>query len=188
MPLRMAQATGALLLAWPLLIWFAVTYDQLHWILPGVALMLLRLVFVRPAGFTPLRRVTRLAAVTAAGLALASVLLRTHDLLLYYPVAVNALMLMLFAGSLFSGMPIVEQIARCRTPDLPVAAIAYTRRVTQVWSVFFVVNGAIALATCLANDLAYWALWNGAIAYGLMGLLMAGEWLVRQSFIEQAKK
>ncbi|MWT62322.1 DNA gyrase subunit B, partial [Escherichia coli] len=29
-------------------------------------------------------------------------------------------------------------------------------------------------------DIRLWTLWNGMIAYLLMGTLMAGEWLVRQ--------
>ncbi|MEL2256273.1 hypothetical protein AAER79_32680, partial [Klebsiella pneumoniae] len=52
--------------------------------------------------------------------------------------------------------------------------------VTQVWCGFFIINGAIALFTVLHADISLWTLWNGMIAYLLMGTLMAGEWLVRQ--------
>ena len=44
---------------------------------------------------------------------------------------------------------------------------------------FFIVNGAIALWTALAASDATWALYNGLIAYGLMGAMFAGEWLLR---------
>jgi uncharacterized membrane protein len=47
---------------------------------------------------------------------------------------------------------------------------------------FFGINGAIALATALWASAAFWSLYNGLIAYMLMGLLFAGEYLVRSHF------
>lgn len=44
---------------------------------------------------------------------------------------------------------------------------------------FFLVNGAIALFTALYSSDKIWALYNGLISYGLMGMLFVGEWLVR---------
>ncbi|HEY5799896.1 MAG TPA: hypothetical protein VIT92_06735, partial [Burkholderiaceae bacterium] len=58
----------------------------------------------------------------------------------------------------------------------------YTRRVTQVWCAFFVVNGAIALGLAMYASEAAWSLYTGVIAYCAMGALFAGEWLVRQRF------
>jgi uncharacterized membrane protein len=51
--------------------------------------------------------------------------------------------------------------------------------VTRAWCVFFVANGGIALWTALAASDATWALYNGAIAYVLIGAMLAGEWLLR---------
>jgi uncharacterized membrane protein len=73
----------------------------------------------------------------------------------------------------------IERIARIREPNLPDAAVRYTRIVTEVWCLFFVLN-AVALYTALAADIEVWALYNGVIAYVLMGLLFAGEYLVRR--------
>ena len=56
----------------------------------------------------------------------------------------------------------------------------YTRRVTQVWCGFFVFNGSLALLTALYASDGVWMLYNGLLAYVLMGILFAGEWLVRQ--------
>ena len=63
----------------------------------------------------------------------------------YYPVLVNAILLAVFAASLWRPPTVIERIARLREPDLPPAAVVYTRRVTIVWSVFFALNGAAAL-------------------------------------------
>jgi len=177
--------TGILLLAWPFLIWFGLTHNSLHWLLPLMALLLfLRFRQTRrQAG--PLRLVTQIVAVTGIALCLVSYLLKAHQLLLFYPVGVNLIMLALFGGSLWSAAPIVERLARLREPDLPEAGVRYTRRVTQVWCCFFIINGSIALFTALSGDMSLWTAWNGIISYLLMGMLMAGEWLVRQRMIKR---
>ena len=89
-------------------------------------------------------------------------------------------MLVVFATSLVFPPSAVERIARLTEPDLPPAGVAYTRRVTQVWCGFFIFNGALALVTALRMSDRAWALYNGLIAYGLIGLLFGAEWLVRQ--------
>ncbi len=96
-----------------------------------------------------------------------------------YPVIINANLLLLFALSLRSPMPIIERLARLQEPDLPPEAVIYTRTVTKVWCGFFIINGSIAAYTVVLDNTEIWALYNGLISYGLMGLLMAGEYLVR---------
>lgn len=177
--------TGLLLLAWPFLIWFGLAHNGLHWLLPLMALLL----FVRfrqtrrQAG--PLRVVTQVVAVAGITLCVASYLLKTHQLLLFYPVVVNGVMLAVFGGSLWSAMPVVERLARLRDPNLPAAGVCYTRRVTQIWCAFFILNGSIALGTALYGDMSLWTVWNGMLSYLLMGTLMAGEWLVRRQVIKR---
>lgn len=97
-----------------------------------------------------------------------------------YPVAVNLVLLLVFASSLWRGPPVIERLARMGEPELAPAAVSYTRKVTIVWCAFFCVNGAIALYTAVACSMATWAWYNGAIAYVLMGLLFGAEWLLRQ--------
>ena len=41
-------------------------------------------------------------------------------------------------------------------------------------------NGLLVVALNLWAPLSWWALYTGLISYLLMGLLFAGEWLVRQ--------
>ena len=177
--------TGVLLLAWPFLIWFGLAHHSLQWLLPLMALLLfLRFRQTRrQAG--PLRVVTQVVAAVGITLCIASYLLKTHQLLLFYPVVVNAVRLAVFGGSLWSSMPIVERLARLRDPQLPDAAVRYTRRVTQIWCAFFIFNGGVALFTALHGDMAMWTAWNGMIAYLLMGLLMGSEWLIRRRMINR---
>lgn len=101
-------------------------------------------------------------------------------LLRWYPVLISLALLGLFAGSLCAGMPIIERLARLSEPELPPAAVRYTRQVTWVWVGYFVINAGIASGLALWAPLSWWTLYTGLIAYLLMGLLFAGEWLVRQ--------
>jgi uncharacterized membrane protein len=96
-----------------------------------------------------------------------------------YPAMVSAAFLGVFAYSLLAPPTVIERMARGRGPALPPFVVAYTRRVTQAWCVFFLCNGAIALATALWAPEAVWSFYTGVVSYVLMGLLFAAEYLVR---------
>ena len=138
-----------------------------------------------------LRRFARGLAVSqhvALGLPLllGALVVVTNDeaLLLLYPATVNAGMLLLFFVSLVQPPTMIERIARLRDPDLAPAGVRYTRRLTLVWCNFFFLNGSVAAYTALAASREIWVLYNGLVAYVLMGTLLAGEriarpWLLR---------
>ena len=117
-----------------------------------------------------------LAAAAATGLTLA-----TGSLigLKFYPVLVSGVMLGIFGYSLWCPPSMIERFARLQQPDLPAQAIPYTRKVTWVWCGFFILNGAVSAMTVFMNE-SLWALYNGLISYLLIGLLLAGEYLVRR--------
>lgn len=163
-----------LMLVYPLLVYIGLARFE-----PRIVAALLAAVVVLRALVTR-ERVWLFAA--AGGVVLAAVAAIVNDAiaLKLYPVLVNASLLALFGISLLKPPSMIERLARLREPQLPPAAVIYTRRVTQVWCVFFVVNGLVALGTALWASNATWALYNGFIAYVLMGLLFAGEWLVRR--------
>lgn len=119
-------------------------------------------------------------AITAIAFCLLLALFDSPLLLRWYPVLISAFMLGLFGLSLKYGSPMVERLARLREPQLPAKAIVYTRQVTIAWSVFFLCNGLLAAALTLWAPLSWWMLYTGLISYGLMGLLFAIEWLIRQ--------
>ncbi|OQM39449.1 hypothetical protein [Citrobacter braakii] len=178
-------ATGALLLAWPFVIWFGLEHNSLPWLLPLMALLLVLRLRQARRNVGLMRFVMQSVALAGIALCVASVLLKTHQLLLFYPVVVNAIMLSVFGGSLWSAMPLVERLARLHTPALPPQGVRYTRRVTQTWCLFFIFNGTIALFTALHGDVQMWTTWNGMVSYLLMGALMAGEWLVRRQVMKR---
>ncbi|MGB5108915.1 MAG: hypothetical protein WBO07_03970 [Formosimonas sp.] len=102
--------------------------------------------------------------------------------LLWYPAAVNLVLLVVFAYSLYRPPTIVESFARAHEPNFSDKAIGYTRRVTQVWCVFFLLNGGVAVWTAFYASTQTWALYNGLIAYMLSGLLFVCEWVFRRYY------
>jgi len=107
-----------------------------------------------------------------------------HQLgLKFYPAMVNLGFLILFAGSLISPPSFVERLARMRQPNLSAEGVAYTQKVTWMWSIFFLINGSIAAITALWASNEVWTLYNGFVAYVLIGILAGGEWIVRRRAI-----
>ena len=78
-----------------------------------------------------------------------------------YPAIVVFVFLALFASSLF-GTPLAEVFARKRA-----------------WVVFLLLHFAVTVATVFMSR-EIWALYNGCIAYLLMGTMFLGEWIVRK--------
>jgi uncharacterized membrane protein len=113
-------------------------------------------------------------------LLLTSALTNSQALIRFYPVVINITLLVIFALSLTRPPSVVETLARLTEPDLPPSGVVYTKKVTQAWCVFFVFNAAIATYTARFMSLENWTLYNGFIAYILMGLFFTVEWLIRR--------
>jgi uncharacterized membrane protein len=167
---------GLVTLAYPFLVYLGLAHFE-PWILAAVLafVLVLRLAAARH------NRHWVLPVLVVAVLFFILAMWRNDPLTLrFYPVLINAVMLIVFGWSLLFPPTVIERIARIRHPDLPGSGVRYTRRVTQVWSLFFLVNGGIALYTALWADLDTWCLYNGFIAYLMMGALFAVEYAIRR--------
>jgi len=107
------------------------------------------------------------------------------NLLKLYPLLINLAFLISFGTSLFYPPTKVFRLAllsdssirnSTHLPDIE----NYCRGVTKVWCVFFVLNASASSVTALYSPDWFWALYNGLIAYILMGIIFAVEWLVRK--------
>lgn len=105
---------------------------------------------------------------------------RSFGTMYWYPVLMNVLMLSIFGGSLFRPQTFVEHLARLQMPDLPQAGVIYTRRVTQVWCIVFMLNILVTSVFILTQQYEYWAIFTGIISYLIIGVVMAVEWTIRQ--------
>ena len=125
----------------------------------------------------------RAGAVALAAFFLLAALRNASGSLTLYPLLVNGAMLAVFAASLIHPPSAIERIARLQHPELPPAGVRYTRRVTQIWCGFFVINGSIIAALALLHAHRAWTWYTGLISYLLMGALLAGEWLYRRLYL-----
>jgi len=148
-----------------------------------VGLLLLALLWIqRAAGMGPLaaslRKLTPVDWVVAVTLNVASVaivLTNSERIMRLYPSLVNLGLLVAFGATLVKGPSMVEKFARLTYADPPAHVVRYTRRVTQLWCIFFAVNGVFSVYTALRWPAKAWSLYNGAIVYGLIGALLVGE-------------
>ncbi|KXU36863.1 hypothetical protein AXK11_03495 [Cephaloticoccus primus] len=175
-------------IAYPFGVYFSLGRISAAWVALGLALLWLLRALTSSASNTLAPRLSRplpfLMVFFCLGLAAADLFFArdTQIWLRVYPVLVNTLFLTLFGLSLKFGLPIIEQIARLRYADLPPQAVRYTRKVTMIWCLFFAVNGSIAAALAFWGTWAWWAIYNGAISYVLMGTLLLGEWWLRPKY------
>ena len=114
-----------------------------------------------------------------------AIVTRSARILTFYPALVNLFFLVLFGHTLFIGPSMVYRFATLKDKSIAISPYrkkiaAYCRKVTLVWCCFFIVNGSIALMSVFGDSYRFWALYNGCIAYILMGLLFAGEYIVRK--------
>lgn len=103
-----------------------------------------------------------------------------QETMYWYPVMVSVLMLIFFAGSLFTKQSIIERLARIQHPNLPETGVQYTRQVTRIWCVFFLLNIAITVSLIVGEYWQAWTVYTGIVSYVLMGILFAAEWLYRR--------
>ncbi len=177
-----ADLDVVLAIAYPIAIYFGLAHLGTR----GVGVVVLALLVpslalrFRGADRATLRSVLR---VPIAILVLITLGIVTDDarFMLALPVLINAVLLVTFGQTLRAGeVPMIERFARLQEPKLSDAQAAHCRRWTARWCAFFVVNGAIAAGLALLAPLEWWTAYTGLIAYGLMGLLFAGERIERR--------
>ena len=106
-------------------------------------------------------------------------------LLKFYPVCISGIFLALFGYTLFSPPSMVFRFATLMDKSIPGSpaekpVAAYCFRVTVIWCCFFVANGTFSLVTVFSGSDLLWSVYNGGVSYLLMGLLFAGEYIVRK--------
>ncbi len=181
--LILAVVNGTLLGLYPVAVWIGLTYLSaravgvivLAFVVPMLALRL------RGADRTTFWAILRIP-LAILGLVTVGVVLDDARYVLAMPVLINVVLLVTFGASLAPGAtPMIERFARMQDPDLDAPRQAHCRQFTWVWSLFFVLNGGTAAFLAWAAPLSWWATYTGLIAYGLMGLLFAIEYVVRKA-------
>jgi uncharacterized membrane protein len=180
---RLNQLGGGLVLAvlaaYPLLVYWGLQHWSPRWIALGAGAALC-LGFRRRFRAAP-RVPGSWRVPLAVGLVLCVVTLGwNHEIgLRFMPATLSCGMLLMFAWTLWRPPSLVEQFALLLAGTLSEEERRYCRTVTAVWCGFFIVNISLSAATALVASRQVWALYNGLIAYVLMGALFAGEFIYR---------
>lgn len=168
------------LLAYPVLVYSALQVASPRAVALGtLALVGLRLALLAPARFAASARAFAPAGIALAAASLVSYVWNDPLSLLLAPALFNLGLLAAFAASFAAPETTVERLARAQVAELDADERRYCRRVTGLWCVFFAGNAAVSAALALAGTREAWALYNGLVAYVLVGALFAAEYLYR---------
>ena len=172
-----------IVLAYPILVYVGLQHwklAQLSLLLVGLALLRLWLFKNKKHGVLNIGLATSFVLLV---LAVLSWLMDADVWLKFYPVAISASLLVVFAHSLGTDKPMIQRFAELRESDIDGHKKQYMHQLTVVWCGFFLINGGVALWTALYGTDAQWALYNGLISYVLIGGLMLGELAYRHLFV-----
>ena len=84
-----------------------------------------------------------------------------------------------FASSFAARETLIEALALAQVGTLSTTERAYCRRVTALWCAFLLANTGVITWLALAGTRELWALYTGLVAYVLLGLLFAAEFVYR---------
>jgi uncharacterized membrane protein len=104
-----------------------------------------------------------------------------------YPVFINIIAGTYCIYTIVKPPSAIERLSRGLGMSVDGPAIPYTRRLTQVWTVFFICNAGAAVYTAVAASTQTWALYNGLISYLLIGLLLVVEYPIRLAYIRRQR-
>lgn len=96
------------------------------------------------------------------------------------PLFIHISMFVVFWFSLRADSPIIEKFARLDFPELPEDLAEHCRQMTYVWAAFFALNIVVIITLAWWGSDELWLLYNGVLAYVLVGVLIVGEYIWRK--------
>lgn len=177
---RFGLLVGLLLVLYPLLV-----YLGIRWLEPavlGLALVALYMVRLLIRTRSPWRR----GLILLAGGAGAALLWYANSelLLRLLPAGINLGLAVYFGLGLVYPPTLPTRMAALQhgvpVHELPSAVRRYTTSITRLWMSFFLLNASVSAFTALVGSRELWALYNGLIAYALVGVLFAAEFAYRR--------
>ncbi len=161
----------------PFIIYCGIRFFGIRYLLTGLFfLYLLRSVFYLRKGMK--KSQIFIFIIIAALLGLAIVLNRV-SLALFTPALINLGLLLSFGSTLVFGPPLIEIFARRQVKSLSEQEVRYCRKLTGLWSLFFIINGSISLITAVAGNMEHWIIYNGFLSYIMIGLFFSIEMTYR---------
>lgn len=177
----MSKIINALLALLTLIYPFAIYFGLDYFGVRGAALLLISLLGFRLI-FTAKRSDSSSAKIIFAVMLVFTVIIFSLESSLglkFYPVLINIILLGTFTYTLTTPVSMIERFARLTEPNLDANGVAYTRKATFVWCLFFFLNSLASTYTALFMSLKAWSLYNGFIAYIIIGAIFVIEYIVR---------
>ena len=123
-----------------------------------------------------------LQLVVVGGFCVIVAIVDSEQLLRFYPVLMSLGFSALFAFSLKSKTSLVERFAKMSGQTYPDEAITYMRKLTKLWAILLFFNAMISAYTACCVSLKYWTLYNGLLAYFLLGGFALAELIFRHFY------
>lgn len=171
----------ALILASPWVLYWTLTHGTPR--LAGcvlIAWLVLRTIPAWAAAKPDQRRATLVFPTLGLLFSLVGMLVRSGLLFRLVPSFTN----FAFAATFFLSLrstPMIEHFARIVKPELPEAEVRYCRTLTVVWGVYTACIGIVGAILAAVAPAQVWAAYSGGVAYGLVGLLFAAEYVFRKA-------
>jgi len=168
------------MLAYPALVYFALRLTSPRVVGLGIlGIFALRLAIAAPRRLVSYVRVAGPIAAAVVAVSVASLVWNDPRALLLTPTLVNLALLVAFASSFSKRETLIETLALAQAGTLSAEEHRYCRRLTAVWCAFFLGNAVVSTGLALGSAREVWALYTGLVAYVLMGLLFAAEFIYR---------
>jgi uncharacterized membrane protein len=91
-----------------------------------------------------------------------------------------------FGRTLLPGrQPLISGLASLERGELEPVLARYTRRLTAMWSAFFVLMAAVSAALAVFADAETWSVFVNGVSYLLIALLFVGEYVYRRVHYSQ---
>jgi len=97
------------------------------------------------------------------------------------PVLIQLLLMYFFGRTLLKdkGPPFIESFVRLQFADIPADICAYLRQLTVLWTGFFAFNALMCVVLAIWSNDRWWALYNGAFIYLMIGVITMVEYIYR---------
>lgn len=165
---------------------FAVYYGLKHYSASVFAWILFALLIVRVVVKGNYKEPSQWMQLVVVGVfCIIVVVMNSENLLRYYPVLMSLGFSALFAFSLRSKTSLIERFVKMSGKDYSLQAHSYMRGLTLVWALILAVNALIAAYTACCMSLKQWTLYNGLLAYFLLGGFSLAELVFRYFYKEK---
>jgi uncharacterized membrane protein len=98
------------------------------------------------------------------------------------PAVVQWALFSIFYGSLRDPQSLIERGARMLQPFAPDFIAPYCRKVTRIWSAFFLINALAIGGLAVAAPVAWWSAYTSWIMMGAVAVISAVEFAVRKTW------